>query len=62
MMPELEGRRLEPNSSLGQSFNYLLKRWERMTCFCEMAGGNLTKNGVSSKLQRGRCLSSASPI
>ena len=41
---ELEGKRVEPNSALGQAMGYLLKRWERLTQFLRVPGAPIDNN------------------
>lgn len=44
MTAELEEKRIEPNSDLGQAFNYFLKRWEKFTLFLRLPGAPLDNN------------------
>src|SRR6266508_427436 len=44
MKAELEERRVEPNSGLGQAFDYLLKRWNKLTLFLRMPDAPLENN------------------
>jgi len=41
---QLEQRRVEPNSSLGQAMNYLLRHWEKLTLFLRKPGVPLDNN------------------
>ena len=41
---QLEDRLVEPNSSLGKAFSYMLKHWERLTLFLRVAGAPLDNN------------------
>jgi len=41
---ELDERRIEPNSGLGEAFRYLLKRWDRLTLFLRVPGAPLDNN------------------
>ena len=41
MEEKLEGRHVEPNSSLGEAIAYVLKRWERLTLFLRKPGAPL---------------------
>jgi len=43
---------VEPNSSLGQAFAYLLKRWETLTPFLRIPGAPLDSNTVERALKR----------
>jgi transposase len=44
MAAELAEKRVEPNSDLGQAFNYFLKRWEKFTLFLRKPGAPLDNN------------------
>jgi len=44
MEEKLEGRHVEPNSSLGEAISYVLKRWERLTLFLHQPGAPLDNN------------------
>jgi transposase len=67
----LEGKRIEPNSGLGQALIYLLKRWSKLTLFLRVPGAPLEnniceralkhairhrKNSLFYKTQRGACV------
>jgi transposase len=41
---QLDDKRIEPNSGLGGAFQYLLKRWDRLTLFLRIAGAPLDNN------------------
>jgi transposase len=41
---QLDERRVEPNSSLGQAISYMLKRWDRLTLFLREPGAPLDNN------------------
>lgn len=41
---QLEQKRVEPNSGLGQAFRYLLVRWDPLTLFLRMPGAPLDNN------------------
>lgn len=47
----IEERRVEPNSSLGQAFAYMLKHWEGLTRVLEVAGAPLDNNAVERALK-----------
>jgi transposase len=49
---QLEGRRVEPNSSLGVAISYLLKHWERLTLFLRVPGAPLDNNICERALKR----------
>jgi hypothetical protein len=42
----IEHREVEPSSSLGKAFNYLLKHWQKLTQFLRIAGAPLDNNVV----------------
>jgi hypothetical protein len=44
MAAELADKRIEPNSDLGQAFNYFLKRWDKFTVFLRKPGAPLDNN------------------
>jgi transposase len=44
MAAELADKRIEPNSDLGQAFNYFLSRWEKFTLFLRKPGAPLDNN------------------
>lgn len=41
---ELDEKRVEPNSGLGDAFQYLLKRWDKLTLFLRVPGSPLDNN------------------
>jgi transposase len=41
---ELDEKRVEPNSGLGEAFEYLLKRWDKLTLFLRVPGAPLDNN------------------
>lgn len=41
---QLDDKRIEPNSGLGQAFRYLLKRWDKLTLFLRVPGAPLDNN------------------
>ena len=41
MRQQLEEKRVEPNSGLGQAFNYMFKHWSALTLFLQKAGAPL---------------------
>ena len=41
---QLDQGLVEPNSGLGKAINYMLKRWENLTRFLEIAGAALDNN------------------
>ena len=44
MEEKLESKQIEPNGSLGEAFDYLLKRWELLTLFLRQPGAPLDNN------------------
>lgn len=48
---QIEERRVEPNSSLGQAFAYMLKHWEGLTRVLQVAGAPLDNNVVERALK-----------
>jgi transposase len=51
MQEQLDQKQVEPNSSLGQAINYMLKRWEPLTRFLSVAGAPLDNNIVERALK-----------
>jgi transposase len=49
---QLDERRIEPNSGLGQAITYCLKHWERLTLFLRVAGAPLDTNIVERALKK----------
>jgi transposase len=52
MRVEIEEKRVEPNSGLGDAFNYLLKRWSKLTAFLRLPGAPLDNNIVERALKK----------
>lgn len=44
IIAQLDEKRVEPNSGLGDAFQYLLKRWDRLTLFLRVPGAPLDNN------------------
>jgi transposase len=44
METELRDKRIEPNSGMGKAFDYMLKRWDKLTRFLTVAGAPLDNN------------------
>jgi transposase len=44
MEEQLAQKRVEPNSGIGEAFNYLLKRWDKFTLFLRVPGAPLDNN------------------
>ena len=51
MEKQFEDKIVEPNSRLGGAFNYLLKRWEGLTRFLDVAGAPLDNNTAERALK-----------
>jgi hypothetical protein len=51
MQAELDEKRIEPNSGLGEAFNYMLKRWEKLTIFLTVPGAAIDNNIVERALK-----------
>ncbi len=49
---QFEQRTVEPNSTLGQAFSYMLKRWQKLTLFLRVPGAPLENNVVERALKR----------
>lgn len=41
---ELDEKRVEPNSGLGEAFNYLLRRWDKLTAFLRVPDAPIENN------------------
>ena len=52
LQQKLDAHEVEPNSGLGQAFNYMLKRWDRLTLFLRKAGAPLENNICERALKR----------
>ena len=44
MEEQLAEKKVEPNSSLGEAFSYMLTRWDKLTPFLRKAGAPLDNN------------------
>ena len=51
MSDQLDQKRVEPNSGLGQAIRYMLKRWEPLTRFLNVPGAPLDNNVVERSLK-----------
>lgn len=51
MQEQLEQKKVEPNSGLGQAFNYMQKRWAQLTRFLSVPGAPLDNNVVERALK-----------
>ena len=52
MRDQIDGKRVEPNSGLGQAITYMLKHWEPLTLFLRKAGAPLDNNICEQGLKR----------
>jgi transposase len=52
LMAQLDERRTEPNSGLGQAIGYLLRHWQPLTLFLRKAGAPLDNNIAERALKR----------
>ncbi len=52
MNAQLEERNVEPNSSLGGAFSYMLKRWDKLTLFLRKPGAPLDNNICERALKK----------
>ena len=48
MQAQLDQKKVEPNSGLGEAINYMLKRWETLTRFLSVPGAPLDNNGANA--------------
>jgi len=44
MQAQLDDRKVEPNSGLGEAITYMLKHWQKLTLFLRVAGAPLDNN------------------
>jgi transposase len=51
MQQQLTDKQVEPNSRLGQAYNYMLKRWEALTGFLRIPGAPLDNNLAEQALK-----------
>jgi len=49
---QLAEKKVEPNSSLGAAFSYMLKRWDKLTLFLRKAGAPLDNNICERALKK----------
>lgn len=49
---QIEERKVEPNSSLGQAIDYMLNRWEKLTGFLRIPGAPLDNNTCERALKK----------
>lgn len=50
---QLDQKKVEPNSTLGQAITYMLKRWDKLTLFLRIPGAPLDNNAAEQILKRG---------
>jgi hypothetical protein len=48
---QIEEKRVEPNSALGEAIGYMQKRWDRLTLFLEVPGAPIDNNTVERSLK-----------
>lgn len=51
MEAQLAGKRIEPNSGLGEAIRYMLDRWDKFTLFLRLPGAPLHNNDVERALK-----------
>ena len=51
MQAELDDKRVEPNSGLGQAYRYMLKRWDKLSLFLRKPGAPLDNNTCERTLK-----------
>ena len=49
---QIDEKKVEPNSSMGEAFTYMLKRWEKLTLFLRVPGAPLDNNLCEQALKR----------
>ena len=52
MKAQLDDKKVEPNSGLGQALRYMLKHWEKLTRFLKVQGAPLDNNIGERALKR----------
>jgi hypothetical protein len=55
MTHEIEAKRVEPNSGLGRAYNYMLKRWDKLTLFLRIPGAPIDNNLCERVLKKAIC-------
>jgi transposase len=55
MTEELASKRAEPNSGLGKAYQYMLKRWDKLTLFLRAPGAPLENNICERALKMAIC-------
>jgi len=51
MKQQIEQKKIEPNSGLGQAINYMLRRWKPLTRLTSVPGAPLDNNAVERALK-----------
>jgi len=51
ILAQFDEKRVEPNSGLGEAFQYLLKRWDKLTLFLRVPGAPLDNNPCERALK-----------
>ena len=49
---QIDQKKIEPNSGLGQAIKYMLKRWDKLTLFLREAGAPIDNNACEQILKR----------
>ena len=49
---QIEQKKIEPNSGLGQAIKYMRKRWDKLTLFLREAGAPIDNNACEQILKR----------
>ena len=49
---QIDAKKVEPNSSMGEAFTYMLKRWDKLTRFLHIPGAPLDNNVCERSLKR----------
>lgn len=52
MTQQLDERRVEPNSGLGEAIGYMLRHWEKLTAFLRVPGAPLDNNACERALKK----------
>jgi len=52
MQAQFAGKKVEPNSGLGEAIGYMLKHWEKLTLFLRQAGAPLDNNVCERALKK----------
>jgi transposase len=52
LVEQIDGKRVEPNSALGEAINYMRNRWEQLTLFLRQGGTPLDNNLCERALKK----------